>query len=158
MNPLWLGNLPVMTPLLFQAVRHSLGTLLADPKYLGAQPGILAALHTWSQTLVLHPHVHCLVTGGGRTPTGSWVAVRNGFLLPMRVVMAVFRGKMVEAIRQTFTRGALALPEPLRPPQFVNLLHRLGHPPKTTWNVRIMERYRHGAGVATSLERSRRGA
>ena len=71
LNPLWLANVPVMTTLLFQAVRDTLGTLLADPKYLGAQPGIIAALHTWSQTLVLHPHVHCLVTGGGLTPDGA---------------------------------------------------------------------------------------
>jgi len=56
LNPLWLANVPVMTTLLFQAVRDTLGTLLADPKYLGAQSGILAALHTWSQTLVLHQH------------------------------------------------------------------------------------------------------
>ena len=76
LNPLWLANVPVMTPLLFQAVRDTLGTLLADPKYLGAQPGILAALHTWSQTLVLHPHVHCLVTGGGLTAAGDWQADR----------------------------------------------------------------------------------
>ncbi len=62
LNPLWLANVSLMTALLFQAVRDTLCTLLADPKYLGAQPGILAALHTWSQTLVLHPHVHCLVT------------------------------------------------------------------------------------------------
>jgi hypothetical protein len=157
LNPLWLANVPVMTTLLFQAVRDTLGTLLADPKYLGAQPGILAALHTWCQTLVLHPHLHCLVTGGGLTPTGSWVAVRNGFLLPARVVMAVFRGKMVAAIRQTFTRGALALPELMRPQQLRNLLHRLGHPTKTKWNVRIMERYRHGAGVVTYLARYLRG-
>jgi Putative transposase/Transposase zinc-binding domain len=157
LNPLWLANVPRMTTLLFQAVRDTLGTLLADPKYLGAQPGILMALHTWSQTLVLHPHVHCLVTGGGLTPTGSWVAVRNGFLLPARVVMAVFRGKMVAAIRQTFTRGALALPELMRPQQLLNLLHRLGHPTKTKWNVRIMERYRHGAGVVTYLARYLRG-
>ena len=68
LNPLWLANVPLMTTLLLQAVRDTLCTLLADPKYLGAQPGILAALHTWSQTLVLHPHVHCLVTGGGLTP------------------------------------------------------------------------------------------
>ena len=149
--------MPVMTTLLFQAVRDTLDTLLADPKYLGAQPGILAALHTWSQTLVLHPHIHCLVTGGGLTPTGTWVAVRNGFLLPARVVMAVFRGKMVAAIRQTFTRGALALPELMRPQQLLNLLHRLGHPTKTKWNVRIMERYRHGAGVVTYLARYLRG-
>jgi hypothetical protein len=67
LNPLWLANVPVMTTLLLQAVRDTLGALLADPKYLGAQPGIIAALHTWSQTLVLHPHLHCLVTGGGLT-------------------------------------------------------------------------------------------
>jgi Putative transposase/Transposase zinc-binding domain len=156
-NPLWLANVAVMSALLFQTVRDTLTTLLADPKYLGAQPGIIAALHTWSQTLVLHPHLHCLVTGGGRTPAGTWVAVRHGFLLPMRVVMAVFRGKMVDAIRQTFARGALVLPEPLRPQQFINLLNRLGHPTKTRWNVRIMERYRHGAGVVTYLARYLRG-
>jgi hypothetical protein len=85
------------------------------------------------------------------------VAVRNGFLLPARVVMAVFRGKMVAAIRQTLARGALALPEPMRPQQLLNLLNRLGHPTKTKWNVRIMERYRHGAGVVTSLARYLRG-
>jgi hypothetical protein len=157
LNPLWLANVRVMSALLFQTVRETLTTLLADPQYLGAQPGIIAALHTWSQTLVLHPHLHCLVTGGGLTPAGQWVAVRHGFLLPARVVMAIFRGKMVAAIRQTFARGALALPEPMRPQQFVNLLHRLGHPTKTRWNVRIMERYRHGAGVVTYLARSLRG-
>jgi hypothetical protein len=157
LNSLWLANVPVMTTLLFQAVRDTLCTLLADPKYLGAQPGIIAALHTWSQTLVLHPHLHCLVTGGGLTPAGQWVAVRHGFLLPARVVMAVFRGKMVDAIRQTLARGALALPESMQPQQLLNRLNRLGHPTKTRWNVRIMERYRHGAGVVTYLARYLRG-
>ena len=71
--------------------------------------------------------------------------------------MAVFRGKMVAAIRQTFTRDDLALPAPMRPQQLLNLLHRLGHPTKTKWNVRIMERYRHGAGVVTYLARYLRG-
>src|SRR5437867_5038664 len=111
LNPLWLANVPVMTTLLFQAVRDTLGTLLADPKYLGAQPGILAALHTWSQTLVLHPHVHCLVTGGGLTSDGAWKAVRHGFLLPARVGMAVLRGKRLAAMRQALAREHLALPE-----------------------------------------------
>ena len=157
LNPLWLANVPVMTTLLFQAVRDTLGTLLADPKYLGAQPGIIAALHTWSQTLVLHPHVHCLVTGGGLTADGAWQAVRHGFLLPARVVMAVFRGKMLAAIRQALAREDLVLPEDLRRQQLLNLLMRLGHPRKTKWNVRIMERYRHGAGVVTYLARYLRG-
>ncbi len=157
LNPLWLTNVPVMTTLLFQAVRDTLGTLLADPKSLGAHPGIIAALHTWSQTLVLHPHLHGLVTGGGLTAAGQWVPVRNGFLLPARVVMAVFRGKMLDAMRQAYARGALTLPEPLRPQQWLNLLNRLGHAKKTPWNVRIMERYRHGAGVVTYLARYLRG-
>ena len=157
LNSLWLANVPVMTTLLFQAVRDTLGVLLADPKYLGAQPGIIAALHTWSQTLVLHPHLHCLVTGGGLTPAGQWVAVRHGFLLPARVVMAVFRGKMLDAIRQAYAREDLVLPEGMRPQPFVNLLNRLGHPTKTRWHVRIMERYAHGAGVVTYLARYLRG-
>jgi hypothetical protein len=157
LNPLWLANLPVMTTLLFQAVRDTLGTLLADPKYLGAQPGIIAALHTWSQALVLHPHVHCLVTGGGLTASGAWQAVRHGFLLPARVVMAVFRGKMLAGLRQAWARGKVTLPEPMQPQQFLNLLNRLGHPQKTPWNVWIMERYRHGAGVVTYLARYLRG-
>jgi hypothetical protein len=157
LNPLWLANVAVMTTLLFQAVRATLVELLADPKYLGAQPGILAALHTWSQTLVLHPHVHCLVTGGGLTPDGQWKAVRNGFLLPVRVVMAVFRGKLLAAIRQALARAELVLPEGVRPQPFLTLLTRLGHPRKTPWNVHIRERYRHGAGVVTYLARYLRG-
>ena len=157
LNPLWLANVPVMTTLLFQAVRDTLSTLLTDPKYLGAQPGIIAALHTWGQTLVLHPHLHCLVTGGGLTPAGQWVAVRHGFLLPARVVMAVFRGKMLSAIRQAWEHGDLVLPETVRPQQMLNLLTRLGQRTKTRWNVRIMERYRHGAGVVTYLARYLRG-
>jgi hypothetical protein len=157
LNPLWLANVPMMTTLLFQAVRDTLCTLLADPKYLGAQPGILAALHTWSQTLVLHPHVHCLVTGGGLTPEGAWKTVRTGFLLPVRVVMAVFRGKLLAAIRQALAREALGVPEGVRPQPLLNLLTRLGHPRKTKWNVHIRERYRHGAGVVTYLAQYLRG-
>ena len=103
------------------------------------------SLYTWSQTLVLHPPRHCLVTGGGLTADGAWQAVRNG-LLPARVVMAVFRGKMLDALRRAFARDALGLPEAMRPQQFLNLLNRLGHPTKTRWNVHLMERYAHGAG------------
>jgi hypothetical protein len=125
-TPLWLTDVPVRTHLVLQAVRDTLCPLLAAPKSFGTQPGLIAARHTWSQTLVLHPHLHGWVTGGGHTPAGAWVAVRHGFLLPMRVVMAVCRGKMVDAVRQSCARGALTLPEPLRPPPFINLLHRLG--------------------------------
>ena len=83
--------------------------------------------------------------------------MRHGFLLPARVVMAVFRGKMLGALRWAFARDALVLPEAMRPQQFLNLLNRLGHAQKTPWNVHIRERYRHGAGVVTHLARYLRG-
>jgi len=140
LNPLWLATGPVRSTRLLQAVRDTLVDLLADPKYRGAQPGIIAALHTWSQTLVLHPHLHCLVTGGGLTPDGHWQAVRNGFLLPVRVGMAVFRGKMLSALRWALARDELVLPEAMRPQQLRNLLNRCGHPRKTRWHGCMMER------------------
>ena len=83
--------------------------------------------------------------------------MRNGFLLPVRVVMAVFRGKMLDALRRAVDRDELVLPEAMRPQQWLNLLNRLGHAQKMPWNVHIRERYRHGAGVVTSLARSLRG-
>ena len=108
---LWLTNVRAMTQLFFATVRETLAELLGDAQYLGAQPGFSVALHTWSQTLVLHPHLHCLVTGGGLTPEGQWRAVRNGFLLPVRVVMAVFRGKLLAAIDAAVRGGTLTLPD-----------------------------------------------
>ena len=149
LNPLWLANVPVMTTLLLQAARATLCTLLAAPKYLGAQPGIIAALHTWSQTLVLHPHLHCLVTGGGLTPDGQWRAVRNGFLLPARVVMAVFRGKMLAAIRQALACEALTVPAPMRPQQLLTC--------STGWAIRARPNGMCGlwSAIATALGWSR---
>lgn len=83
--------------------------------------------------------------------------MRHGFLLPVRVVMAVFRGKRLAALRQALAREALALPEGVQPQLFLNLLNRLEHPRKTQWNVHIRERYRHGGGVVTYLARYLRG-
>jgi hypothetical protein len=106
LNDLWLANVAAMTQLLFATVHEALDQLLGDEMYLGACPGLIAALHTWSQTLLLHPHLHCLVTGGGLTDAGLWRPVRKGFLLPVRVVIAVFRGKL----RQGLAHDQLTLP------------------------------------------------
>jgi hypothetical protein len=150
----WLANVHAMTNLLFATVHETLAELLGDAQYLGACPGLLAALHTWSQTLVWHPHLHCLVTGGGLPEAGQWREVRNGFLLPVRVVMAVFRGKLLAALRQGLAQGQLRLPEGRSPQQMANLLNKLG---RTKWNVHIRERYPHGTGVLTYLARYLRG-
>ncbi|MGH8058058.1 MAG: IS91 family transposase [Candidatus Entotheonellia bacterium] len=154
LNELWLANVAGMTQLLFASVHDTLLELLGDAKYLGARPGIIATLHTWSQTLVLHPHIHCLVTGGGLTEGGDWVAVRHGFLLPMRVVMAFFRGKLLAAIRQGVAHGTLTLPAGRSRQQMENLLNRLG---RAKWNVHIRERYPYGQGVLIYLARYLRG-
>ena len=154
LHALWRANVDVMSRLLFASVHDTLLELLGDAKYLGARPGSIATLHTWTQTLLLHPHVHCLVTGGGLTADGQWRAVRNGFLLPVRVVMAVFRGKLRAAIRQELAHGNLALPQGKSPQQVENLLNRLG---RTKWNVHIRERYPHGHGVLVYLARYLRG-
>ena len=128
--------------------------LLGDANYLGGKPGIIATRHTWSQTLVLHPHLHCLVTGAGLTGAGQWRAVRNGFLLPVRVVMAVFRGKRLAALRQGLAQGQLRLPQGRSPQQIANLPNKRG---RAKWNVHIRQRYRHGIGVLTYLARYLRG-
>jgi len=154
LHGLWLANVGVMTNLLCASVRDTLLELLGDAQYLGAKPGIIATLHTWSQTLLLHPHIHCLVTGGGLTRTGQWVPVRNGFLLPSRVVMALFRGKLLAAIRRALHQGQLHLPAGMRAQPYDNLLNKLG---RQKWNVHLRERYAHGEGVLIYLARYVRG-
>jgi hypothetical protein len=154
LHGLWLANVRSMTNLLFATVWQTVCELLRDEKYLGAQPGLIAALHTWSQTLVLHPHVHCLVTGGGLSPDGQWREVRHGFLLPVRVVMAVFRGKLLAAIDTALRRGQLTLPVGLTLRHWETLRNKLS---RQKWNVHIRERYPYGEGVLTYLARYIRG-
>jgi len=153
LNALWLANVRELATHLFHAAWDTLSELLGDPQYLGATPGMIAALHTWGQTLVLHPHLHCLVTGGG-WDGAQWRAVRNGYLLPARVVMPVFRGKLLAALRNAVDAGHLTLPAGATLPQLQMLLNRLGRKP---WHVQIMTRYAHGRGVATYLARYLRG-
>ena len=155
LHGLWLANVRLLTNLLFASVGATLTELLADEKYLGAKAGVIAALHTWGQTLVLHPHIHSLVTGGGLTEGGQWKTTRKkGFLLPSRVGMEVFRGKLLEGIRRVAVQGKLELPEGMRLQQVYNLLNQLG---RKKWHVHIQGRYAHGEGVVTYLARYLRG-
>ena len=107
---LWTHNRAWLNDTLFQCARDTLIELCADARFLGATPGIVMALHTWGRTLNLHPHVHCLVSGGGLTPAGAWKAVQNGYLLPVRVVKSLYRGKMLAAIGAALDEARLRLP------------------------------------------------
>jgi len=154
LHELWQWNRERLTEVLFGSVRETWLTLLSEPKWVGAQPGILAALHTWSRTLALHPHVHCLVSGGGRTAHGFWQSVRTGFLLPVAVVRSLFRGKVLGAVEALWTSGQLVLPSHLADDEVRGVLVAAA---RQKWNIRIAERYPHGRGVMKYLARYVRG-
>lgn len=153
LNALWRANPEGLPRLLFDTVRETLFELLGDPRYLGALPGVIAALHTWGQTLTLHPHIHCLVSGGGWQGE-RWVPLKRDYLLPGAVVRPLYRGKLLAALRQALERGELSLPPGVWPQQLHNLFNRLG---RKKWNVRLQERYPHGQGVLNYLARYLRG-
>jgi hypothetical protein len=96
---------------LFQASAATLREVAADPRHLGAEIGVLSILHTWGQTLVRHPHVHCVVPAGGLARDHTrWIYPKcAGFFLPVKVLSRVFRGKFVDALRRAYKRNELDL-------------------------------------------------
>jgi hypothetical protein len=111
LNRLVSMNRKVMYDLLFQSVSETLMKLANDPKHLGARIGAIGILHTWGQNLMDHPHIHCIVTGGGLSADGGrWVPCRKGFFIPVRVMSALFRGKLLGLLKKCFLSDDLAFP------------------------------------------------
>lgn len=109
-------NQRVVYGILFRAVAETLRTIAADPKHLGAEVGFFAVLHTWGSTLVFHPHLHCVVPGGGPSPDGTrWISCRPGFFLPVRVLSRLFRRLFLTALEAAFDDGALQFFASLEP-------------------------------------------
>lgn len=107
-NALALGNKRIVYSVLFDAVAQTLSEVAANPKHLGARIGFIGILHTWGQNLCLHPHIHCVVPGGGLSPDGSrWIACKSGFFLPVRVLSKVFRGKFIDLLKRARIAGKL---------------------------------------------------
>ncbi len=155
--PWWRYNRRRFADALFAAASAALMKLLGDEKYLGARPGLLAALHTWSQSLAAHVHLHVLVTAGGAAQhdgKACWRKAKKACLLPRKVLMIVFRGLLRAELLQALQRGELTVPPDTTAARLRDLLNRLG---RTTWNVKILERYDHGVGVATYLARYLKG-
>jgi hypothetical protein len=106
--PVALQNPRVIYHLLFTAAAETLITIAADRKRLGARIGFLAVLHTWNQQVMHHPHLHCLVPAGGISPDGSrWLRCRLKYFLPVKVLAKMFRGKLLDLVREAYARGKL---------------------------------------------------
>ena len=106
--PLALQNKKLLYGLLFRASAETLLEVARDPQHLGAEIGFFSVLHTWSQRLEAHPHVHCVVPAGGLSPDHTrWIASHPRFFLPREVLARVFRGKFVDALKQAFAQGQL---------------------------------------------------
>lgn len=101
-------NQTVVYDILFRAASETLRTIGSDQKHLGAEIGFLAVLHTWGRNLMHHPHLHCLVPGGGIAADGkSWIRCRPGFFLPVRVLSRMFRGLFLHYLEKAFAGGEL---------------------------------------------------
>jgi hypothetical protein len=122
LNVLVGDNARLLYDLLFDAASAAVRQLAADPKHLGAQVGLTAVLHTWGQTLGLHPHLHIMASGGGLScnrqgevdASPCWRSCRPGFFLPVRALSQVFSGKFLAGLHEALARGEVCLPECLR--------------------------------------------
>lgn len=154
LNEVWQYNKRLFGNLMFRSAADTLAKLFADEQHLGGTAGMIMALHSWGRNLSDHPHIHCLVTGGGLTAAGRWVEVRRKCLLPRKVVMILFRGKLLDGLRKAADAGTLTLPPTMRLAQLKGLLNKLG---RQTWNVKILEGYTRPDGVLKYLARYIRG-
>ncbi len=111
LRPLALRNQKVIYNLLFKAVSETLAKLAQDSRHLGAEIGFMAILHTWSQTLIHHPHLHCLATGGGLSLDGKqWICSKKEFFIPVKVLSSLFRGKFLDGLKRKYEAGELKFP------------------------------------------------
>ena len=134
-NALWRLNPQVLGDLLFHSATDALRMLLADPRWLGAEPGLTVTLETWDDRLRFHPHLHCLVTGGGLTPEGTWKDVPNPrCLVAVTPLMWEFRKRFCQGLKQVLRAGTLSLPEGTTTRQWRNLLNRVN---RQNWEVFI---------------------
>ena len=127
LNALVASNEAALYALLFRAAWETLDQLARQTRWLGAQPGMVAVLHTWGQNLLHHPHLHCVVPGGGIAPGGTkWMGCRPGFFLPVRVLSRLFRRLFLKYLQKAFDTGKLQFFTSLQPleerPAFVRHL------------------------------------
>jgi len=158
-------NAGTVYDIMFRTAAETLRTIAADPKHLGAEIGFFSVLHTWGQNLLHHPHLHCVVSGGGPSPDGSrWIACRPDFFLPVAVLSRLFRRLFLSALQKSFDTGELQFfssLEPLRDPtafqRYLNEVRRINwvvyaKPPfgSAEQVVHYVGRYTHRVAISNS--------
>jgi predicted nucleic acid-binding Zn ribbon protein len=125
LNSLIMGHRKLLYKLLFDTSSATLLSFAKDQKYIGAIPGIISVLHTWGQQLSFHPHIHCIVSGGGITSENTWKNVTNSerrFLFPVKAMGIVYRAKFLAALQKMISKGEVICKEDSK--QLINLLYR----------------------------------
>jgi hypothetical protein len=111
LKPIALRNKRVLYNILFRSVSETLFELAGDPKHLGGKIGFISVLHTWGQNLMDHPHIHCIVTGGGLSRDATrWLSFRKRFFIPVKVLSRLFRGKVLFYLKKSWEKGELKFP------------------------------------------------
>ncbi len=111
LRPLALRNQKTLYHILFKAASETIMDLSRDHRHLGAEIGCIAILHTWSQSLIDHPHVHCIVTGGGLSLDGErWIPAKEDYFLPVKVLSRLFRGKFLHYLKKAYEAADLRFP------------------------------------------------
>ena len=108
LNALFFANQKTLYSLLHKSAAQTILELSADDRFLGAKPGIIQVLHTWGQKLDYHPHIHCIVTGGGLNPFNFFKSARSGFFIPVHVLSRKFRGKFMAFLKNEHRSGGLS--------------------------------------------------
>jgi Putative transposase/Transposase zinc-binding domain len=163
--PIAYQNKKMVYGILFRATAETLHTITADPKHLGAEIGFFAVLHSWGQNLLHHPHLHCVVPGGGLAADGTqWISCRPGFFLPVRVLSRLFRRLFLEYLLKAFDAGKLKFFSSLEPLQDRRaFLRHLAPTRETEWVVydkrpfagpeQVLDyvgRYTHGVAISNN--------
>jgi len=128
LNGVVLGNRKVMFDLLFASAHYTLEVFGRDDRYLGGRAGVISILHTWGQNLSFHPHVHCIVSGGGLGGDGRWreaKKARYGRLYPVKAMEQVYRGRFMRLLKHSVQKGQVRLPEEMKWPELEEALY--GH-------------------------------
>lgn len=126
LNSIIYNNQKTLYNLMFKCAAQTLAQLALDKRYLGAQIGATCVLHTWGQNLMFHPHIHCIVPGGGLSPSGvEFMRSRKKFFIPVRVLSNKFKGKFLHHLKSLFQQGAISIPKGIDFAHLVDNLYKV---------------------------------